>query len=116
MDYNNNSYNDNNYDSGNSSNPYEQANAAGEQSPYGTMDTVEKEEPVSVLDWVGTLLLTMIPCAALIVYIIWAFGSGTKKSKSNYCKAYLIVALISTVLVVILYIFMFAFMFVASEF
>ena len=44
MDYNNNSYNDNNYDSGNStygakaydsgnsSNPYEQANAAGEQS------------------------------------------------------------------------------------
>lgn len=85
------------------------------QTSYNTTDTAEKEEPVSVLDWVGTLLLAWIPCAALIVYLIWAFGSGAKKSKSNYCKAYLLVSLISTGLFLVFYVLMFVIMFAASE-
>ena len=51
-----------------------------------------------MLDWIGTILLMLIPCAGLIVYIVWAFSEGTKKSKANFCKAALILNLILYVL------------------
>lgn len=86
------------------------------QTSYNTTDTSGREEPVSLLDWVGTLLLAWIPCVAIIVYLIWAFDSGTKKSKSNYCKAYLLVGLISTVLVIVFYVLMFVFMYASTDF
>lgn len=124
----NNSYNsyDNNssYDSGsfsqNNQNPYEQSYANNNQnynqsaysySSYGnnyqtTYDPVgssANEEPVSMLDWIGTLLILLIPipCVSLIIYLIWAFGSNTKKSKANFCRAYLILMLIISVLTVL---------------
>ena len=49
------------------------------------------EEPVSIGEWIITLLVMMIPCVNFIMMLIWAFSSSTKKSKSNLCKAYLIV-------------------------
>lgn len=63
----------------------------------------ELEEPVSVGDWIGTLLLfSFVPCIGLILCIVWAFSKNTKKSKANFCKAYLIIMLISIVLSVII--------------
>ena len=59
------------------------------------------EEPVSLLDWIGTILIAIIPCAGIIVYIIWAFSKDTKKSKANYCKAMLIMMLVAIVLYII---------------
>ena len=77
----------------------------------------ELEEPVSLGDWVGTLLLiNFVPCIGLIMCIVWAFSKDTKKSKANFCKAYLIIYLISIVLVVALYALLFGLMFATGSF
>lgn len=47
---------------------------------------------VSVLDWVGTILVGAIPCVGIILYLFWAFSVDTKTSKANYCKANLIIS------------------------
>ncbi len=67
------------------------------QQPYQTGNS-DLEEPVSFADWMLTTLVMFIPCVNIIMLCVWAFGAGTKKSKSNYCKAMLVWMLISVVL------------------
>jgi hypothetical protein len=52
------------------------------------------EEPVTIKEWIITWLLLCIPIANIILPFVWAFDSSTKKSKSNFFKAYLIWMLI----------------------
>ena len=60
-------------------------------------------EPVMTLgDWVITFLLTCIPCVNIIMLFVWAFGSSTPKTKSNWAKAQLIFVAIGVVLSIIL--------------
>jgi len=59
------------------------------QQPYQMGDS-ELEEPVTFADWMLTMLVMCIPCANIIMMFVWAFGSDTKKSKSNYFKARLV--------------------------
>ena len=75
--------------------PYQQQYQ--QQPPYQAGDS-GLEEPVSFGDWMVTMLLMWIPCVNIIMLFVWAFGSGTKKSKSNYCKAMLIWMVIGVVL------------------
>lgn len=79
--------------------PYQQTQQSYNQ-PYQA-DT-DLEEPVSFGDWMLSTLLMMIPCVNIIMMFVWAFGSGVKKSKSNYFKAMLVWMLIWVVLWVIL--------------
>ncbi len=74
--------------------PYQQ------QQPYQSGNS-ELEEPVSFADWMVTTLILCIPCLNIIMMFVWAFGSGTKKSKSNYFKAMLVWGLISIVLMIV---------------
>lgn len=60
------------------------------------------EEPVSMGEWLVTLLLMLIPCVNIVLMFVWAFSSKEKKSKSNYFKAALIFAAIILVLYIIL--------------
>lgn len=69
------------------------------QEPVGNL-----EEPVSFGEWMITLLVMLIPCVNIVMMFVWAFGSGAKKSKSNYFKAQLIYFAI----VIVLYIIIFA--------
>lgn len=63
------------------------------------------EEPVGVGEWVGLLVLaTFVPCIGPILVLVWAFGNTEKKSKSNFCKAFLIVWLIKLAIYAILFI------------
>jgi hypothetical protein len=59
------------------------------------------EEPVSFGDWMLTILLMFIPCVNIIMMFVWAFGSSTKKSKSNFFKAALVWYLIVIVLTIV---------------
>lgn len=59
------------------------------QQPYQTGDS-ELEEPVTFADWMLSMLIMFIPCVNIIMMFVWAFGSGTKKSKANYFKASLV--------------------------
>lgn len=63
----------------------------------------ELEEPVKMSEWVLLQsLITFIPCVGLIMAIVWAFSKTEKKSKVNYCKAYLIIFLIQLVLGIVM--------------
>ena len=48
------------------------------------------ENPVSLGDWMITMLLMCIPLVNIILLFVWAFGGDAKKSKSNWAKASLI--------------------------
>ena len=57
------------------------------QDHYQDMDT----SPMSMGDWLLTILAGMIPCAGIILYIVWAFGSTGNVNRRNFCRAQLIV-------------------------
>ena len=58
------------------------------------------EEPVSLKEWLITLLILIIPLVNIIMCFVWAFGDG-KESKKNFFKAYLIFTAIMLVLSII---------------
>jgi hypothetical protein len=58
-------------------------------------------EPVSVTDWLITILLTSLPVINLIMLFVWAFGDSTHPSKSNWARASLIWMVIGIVIGVI---------------
>ncbi len=60
------------------------------------------EEPMTLGEWLLTILVAVIPCVNVIMMFVWAFGRGTKRSKSNWAKAILIFMLIGVVIGVIL--------------
>lgn len=67
----------------------------------------ELEEPVTVKEWLITMLLLCIPIANIVLMFYWAFGGDAKKSKSNYFKASLIMAAIVTGIYIVFFIFIF---------
>ena len=78
--------------------PYQQQQPYQQTYQQSYQPDSDLEEPVSFGDWMLSMLLMMIPCVNIIMMFVWAFGSGTKKSKSNYFKAVLVWTLIWTVL------------------
>lgn len=93
------------YNQGYQQQPYNQGYNQGYQQPYqqqSYQQDSELEEPVTFGDWMLSLLLMMIPCVNIIMMFVWAFSSGTKKSKSNYFKAVLVWTLIWVVLSILM--------------
>ena len=62
----------------------------------------ESKEDVSFGNWIGTLLLPVIPIIGPLVYLVlmlvWAFSKDTNKSKKNWARASLIVGFVFTVI------------------
>ena len=54
--------------------------------------------PISVGEWVITIIIIAIPIVGFIMLFIWGFGSNTQPSKANWAKAALIMIGISIVL------------------
>ena len=50
----------------------------------------KQHEPVSFGDWMLTMLLLVIPIVNIVMLFVWAFGSNTNPSKSNWAKASLL--------------------------
>lgn len=61
----------------------------------------DAEEPMSVGEWMITMLIMLIPCVNIVMMFVWAFGSGNK-SRANYFKATLIWAAIGIGLSILL--------------
>lgn len=55
--------------------------------------------PVSLGDWILTLIILAIPIVGLVMLFVWGFSSSTQPSKQNFCRASLILYLIALVLV-----------------
>lgn len=73
-------------------NGYPQGKQGYQYPPQGGYQP-ELEEPMSVGEWLITLLLTtFVPCVNIVLMFVWAFSKKEKKSKSNFFKAQLIIA------------------------
>ena len=57
--------------------------------------------PMTMGDWLVTLIIQMIPLVGLIMLFVWAFGDGTHPSKKTWAQASLIMMLIGIVLAII---------------
>ena len=55
---------------------------------YQTQENLE--EPITMGEWLITMIIMLIPCVNIVMMFVWAFSSTEKKSKSNYFKANLI--------------------------
>ncbi|HKT40783.1 MAG TPA: hypothetical protein VJQ86_00325 [Rhodanobacteraceae bacterium] len=57
-----------------------------------------ESSPVSLGDWIITLIVLCIPIVNIVMLFVWGFSSGTQPSKRNYCRAALIFAAVMFVL------------------
>lgn len=82
---------------------------------YQPVEAPQNDEVVKISEYLLPLLLcTFIPCAGLIVLLVFAFSSKEKESKKNFCKAYLItmgISLVLSIIMVIVYVAAFASMY-----
>ncbi len=61
------------------------------------MENRDAAPVMSLGDWIITFIILMIPIVNIVMLFVWAFSSGTNPNKANFCKAYLILALIGLV-------------------
>lgn len=50
-----------------------------------------ENRPMSVADWVGSILLLLIPIANIVLLFVWAFGGNAPLSKRNWARAHLLI-------------------------
>lgn len=86
--YQNNGYQNDVYQNPNGNQGY--GNYQPFQPVYPSNSSADMEEPMSLGEWMLTLLVMIVPCANIVMLFVWAFSKTEKKSKSNFCKAYLI--------------------------
>ena len=60
-------------------------------------------KPVTLGDWMITILITAIPIVNIIMLFVWGFSSSTHPSKANWAKA----ALIWFAIMIVFYILIF---------
>ncbi len=63
---------------------------APQQSNSNAYHMQDLETPVTMGDWIVSLILCCIPCVNIIMLFVWAFSKTEPKSKSNWAKAQLI--------------------------
>jgi hypothetical protein len=63
------------------------------------MQNAVETRPISLGDWLITLIVVSLPIIGLIMLLVWAFSAGTHPSKKTFCQAALILMVIAIVLV-----------------
>ncbi len=71
--------------------------------PQYTNAPAPTDEIVSFKEWIITLLILIIPFVNIVMMFVWAFSSGTKKSKSNFFKAQLVMVAVMIVLYIVFF-------------
>ncbi|WP_348344934.1 hypothetical protein [Ignavibacterium sp.] len=69
----------------------------------------QQYRPMTLGDWLITLLIQAIPLVGFIMLFVWAFGGDTHPSKKTWAQASLLFALIMLVLVIIFFAVMWSF-------
>ena len=60
-----------------------------------------KKPPITLGDWIISVILTRLPLIGFIMLIVWAIDKDTEPNKANWAKAELIVKLISFLIVIL---------------
>ena len=68
-----------------------------QQPVYREREASFIQTPVSVGEWMITMLLMAIPIVNLVLLFVWAFSGNINLSKANWAKATLIWMLILTI-------------------
>ena len=63
---------------------------------------MDENKPVSLGEWIITLIILAIPLVNLIMLIVWAVSGNTNPSKQNYARATLIIGAIFIALAVVI--------------
>jgi len=63
-------------------------------TPTGTPTYNAQDKPLSVGDWIITLIILAIPLVGLIFLVYWALSSSSNVNRKNFCIAYIVIALI----------------------
>lgn len=66
-------------------------------------------KPMTLGEWLITLLIQAIPLVGFIMLFVWAFGGDTHPSKKTWAQASLLFALIMIVLAIIFFAAMWSF-------
>ena len=53
-------------------------------------DQTSQYKPVSLGEWMVTILLCAIPLVNIVMLFVWGFSASTQPSKANWAKASLI--------------------------
>ena len=61
-------------------------------------------KPMTIGDWIVTLIITYIPLVGFIMLFVWAFGDGSHPSKKTWAQATLIIFAIMIVLAIVFFI------------
>jgi hypothetical protein len=61
-----------------------------------------KKPPLSLGEWIISVLVTKIPLIGFIMLIVWALDKNIDPNKSNWAKAELIVSLIGIAIAIII--------------
>jgi len=64
---------------------------------------VQLEPPMTIVDWIITIIITGIPCVNIVMLFVWGFSNGGNTSRKNYCRAALILGAIGFVLGLLFY-------------
>ena len=67
---------------------------AGAPSYYAAQPLAQPNNDTGLGAWMLTIFLASLPIVAIVMLLIWSFGSGTSPAKSNWAKATLLWALI----------------------
>ena len=62
----------------------------------------QETRPMTIRDWMLTLLVLAIPIVNIIMYLVWACGSSGNVNRKTFCQACLIWFLIIFVVGVVL--------------
>lgn len=60
-------------------------------------------KPMTIGEWIITLIITYIPLVGFIMLFVWAFGGGTHPSKKTWAQAVLILMVIGIILAIIFF-------------
>ncbi|WP_243156485.1 hypothetical protein [Clostridium sp. C8-1-8] len=61
----------------------------------------KNSQPMTLGNWVVTMILLAIPIVNLVLLFVWGFGTNVNKSKKTYCQATLIFSAIIIVLTIV---------------
>jgi hypothetical protein len=67
-------------------------------SPADTQQNSFLQKPLTVGDWILTLIVLSIPLIGLVFLLYWALSSTSNVNRKNYCIAVLILAVILSAL------------------
>ena len=99
QNYNQNYGQNQNYNQNYNSN-YSQNNGYNYQDNYNyntggqynqTYEPGQDTSPMTMGEWLITLLVAMIPCFGIIIYFVWAFSKTTNVNRRNFCRAQLVI-------------------------